>query len=86
MTGASRHRRSVSRREPGSDQAKARLSALRDKSRAGEKVIITRARKPIARLMPIAPAPSARGVRWRGLKAARMMLAAHFDAHCARTI
>jgi prevent-host-death family protein len=62
-------------------EAKARLSALLEKAQAGEEVVIARAGKPIARLTPIAPAPSTRsGVRFGGLSAARLKLAADFHA------
>ena len=62
-------------------QAKAKLSALLEKAQAGEEVIIARAGKPIARLTPIAPAPGSRsGVRFGGLKPARLKLARDFHA------
>jgi prevent-host-death family protein len=62
-------------------EAKARLSALLEKAQAGEDVVIARAGKPIARLTPIAPAPGTRsGVRFGGLEAARLKLAADFHA------
>jgi prevent-host-death family protein len=62
-------------------EAKAKLSALLAKAQAGEEVVIARAGKPIARLTPIAPAPGTRsGVRFGGLKAARLKLAADFHA------
>ena len=38
-------------------EAKATLSALLEKAQAGEDVVIARAGRPIARLMPIAPHP-----------------------------
>jgi prevent-host-death family protein len=62
-------------------EAKARLCALLEKAQAGEEVVIARAGKPIARLTPIAPAPGTRsGVRFGGLTAARLKLAADFHA------
>jgi prevent-host-death family protein len=62
-------------------EAKTRLSALLAKVQAGEEIVIARAGKPIARLMPIAPAPGTRsGVRFGGLKAAKLKLAADFHA------
>lgn len=62
-------------------QAKAKLSALLEKAQAGEEVVIARAGKPIARLTPIAPAPGSRsGVRFGGLKTARLKLAPDFHA------
>ena len=62
-------------------EAKATLSALLEKARAGEEVVIARAGKPIARLMPIAPAAGTRsGVRFGGLKAAKLKLSSDFHA------
>lgn len=62
-------------------QAKAKLSALLERAQAGEEVVIARAGKPIARLTPIAPVPGSRsGVRFGGLKPARLKLAPDFHA------
>lgn len=62
-------------------EAKARLSALLDKAQAGEEVVIARAGKPIARLTPIAPAAGTRsGVRFGGIKPAKLKLSADFHA------
>lgn len=62
-------------------QAKAQLSALLEKAQDGEEVVIARAGKPIARLAPIAPRANTRsGVRFGGLKAARLKLSADFHA------
>lgn len=61
-------------------EAKAKLSALLDKALAGEEVIIARAGKPLARLMPMAGAGPTSGVRLGGLKRARVKLAADFHA------
>lgn len=62
-------------------EAKARLSALLDKAQAGEEVVIARAGKPIARLMPISTARTTRsGVRFGGIKPARLALSADFHA------
>ena len=49
-------------------QAKTRLSQLLDRAAAGEEIIIARAGRPIARLMPLADSPSRRRVPggWRG--------------------
>lgn len=59
--------------------AKATLSALLEKAQAGEEVVIARAGKPIARLMPIAPAVATRsGVRFGGLKTAKLRLSDDF--------
>lgn len=60
-------------------EAKATLSALLEKALAGEEVVIARAGKPIARLMPIAPAVGTRsGVRFGGLKVAKLKLSVDF--------
>lgn len=60
-------------------EAKARLSALLERAQAGEEVVIARAGKPVARLAPIASASATRsGVRFGGLKAARLKLSADF--------
>lgn len=48
--------------------AKARLSSLLDKAIAGEEVVIARAGKPLARLMPVTAVASKSGVRLGGLK------------------
>lgn len=62
-------------------EAKAKLSALLEKAQAGEEVVIARAGKPVARLLPIAPASGSRsGVRFGGLKASRLKLAPDFHA------
>jgi len=63
-------------------QAKAKLSALLDRALAGETVVIARAGKPLARLIPIAtPASASRsGVRLGGLARARLRLARGFHA------
>lgn len=60
--------------------AKTNLSALLDKAVAGEEVIIARAGKPLARLMPVTAAASKSGVRLGGLKRARLKLSADFHA------
>jgi prevent-host-death family protein len=62
-------------------EAKSKLSALLDKAQAGEEVVIARAGKPVARLVPMAPATVSRsGVRFGGIKAARLKLAPDFHA------
>lgn len=62
-------------------QAKAQLSALLEKAQAGEEVVIARAGKPIARLIPIAAATGTRsGVRFGGIKLSKLKLAADFHA------
>lgn len=62
-------------------EAKTRLSELLERVQAGEEVVIARAGRPVARLAPIAPASGTRsGVRFGGLNAARLKLAADFHA------
>ncbi len=61
-------------------QAKTNLSALLDKAVAGEEVVIARAGKPLARLIPVTSAASKSGVRLGGLKRAKLKLAADFHA------
>ena len=58
--------------------AKTNLSALLDRAVAGEEIVIARAGKPLARLMPVTAAASKSGVRLGGLKRARLNLAADF--------
>ena len=60
--------------------AKTHLSALLDKAVAGEDVVIARAGKPLARLIPVTAVASKNGVRLGGLKRARLRLAADFHA------
>jgi len=60
--------------------AKTKLSALLDKAVAGEEVIIARAGKPLARLMPLAAAASKSGVRLGGLARRAVKIAADFHA------
>lgn len=63
-------------------QAKARLSALLDRALAGESVVIARAGKSIARLVPVTTPGSASrsGVRLGGLGKTRLRLARDFHA------
>jgi prevent-host-death family protein len=62
-------------------QAKSQLSALLEKAQAGEEIVIARAGKPVARLIPIvATAESQSGVRFGGIKLAKLKLAADFHA------
>lgn len=62
-------------------QAKSQLSALLEKAQAGEEIVIARAGKPVARLIPIvATAESRSGVRFGGIKLAKLKLAADFHA------
>lgn len=60
--------------------AKTNLSALLDKAVAGEEVVIARAGKPLARLMPLTAAASKSGVRLGGLKRAAVRVAKDFHA------
>ena len=60
--------------------AKTNLSALLDRAVAGEEIVIARAGKPLARLMPVTAAASKSGVRLGGLKRARLKLATDFHA------
>jgi prevent-host-death family protein len=60
-------------------EAKSTLSSLLERARAGEEVVIARAGKPLARLVPLAAAPATRsGVRFGGLTAKRLRLAPDF--------
>jgi len=63
-------------------QAKAQLSALLERALAGETVVIARAGKPLARLIPVTtPAGASRsGVRLGGLGKTRLRLAHDFHA------
>ena len=63
-------------------EAKARLSALLDRALAGETVVIARAGKPLARLIPVTtPGGASRsGVRLGGLDKTRLRLARDFHA------
>ena len=60
--------------------AKTNLSALLDKAVAGEEVVIARAGKPLARLLPLTAAASKSGIRLGGLKLAKLKLADDFHA------
>jgi prevent-host-death family protein len=62
-------------------KAKSQLSALLEKAQAGEEVVIARAGKPVARLTPIvANAGTRSGVRFGGIKPAKLKLSADFHA------
>ena len=56
------------------------LSALLDRAVAGEEIVIARAGKPLARLMPVTAVASKNGVRFGGLKRFKLKLAADFHA------
>ncbi|OGA00114.1 MAG: hypothetical protein A3H35_03290 [Betaproteobacteria bacterium RIFCSPLOWO2_02_FULL_62_17] len=60
--------------------AKTNLSALLDKAVAGEEVIIARAGRPLARLIPLAAAASKSGVRLGGLARKAVRISADFHA------
>lgn len=59
--------------------AKTHLSRLVDEAAAGEEIIIARAGKPVARLVPLAGPPATRK-RVLGRLAARLMVPKDFDA------
>ena len=60
-------------------EAKAKLSLLLKRAQAGEEIVIARAGKPIARLMPIAPVQETRsGVRFGGLNMEGLQLSDDF--------
>jgi prevent-host-death family protein len=62
-------------------KAKSQLSALLEKAQAGEEIVIARAGKPVARLIPIVATTGSRsGVRFGGIKPARLKLGADFHA------
>jgi prevent-host-death family protein len=61
-------------------QAKSQLSALLEKAQAGEEVVIARAGKPVARLIPIVSAESRSGVRYGGIKYKTLKLSGDFHA------
>jgi len=47
-------------------EAKAKLSELLDRALAGEEIVIARAGKPLARLVPVEPRPPRKKGAWRG--------------------
>ena len=58
-------------------EAKTRLSELVDRAGAGEEIVIAKAGRPVARLVPLAAKPVTRAPgRW----ARRMKIASDFDA------
>ncbi len=59
-------------------QAKSQLSALLEKAQAGEEIVIARAGKPIARLMPIVATESRSGVRYGGINPKKLKLSGNF--------
>ena len=58
-------------------ETKARLSQLLNQVEQGEQVIITRHGRPVAQLLPIAPAPKSRKL---GTLRGRLRIADDFDA------
>jgi prevent-host-death family protein len=59
--------------------AKTQLSRLVDQAAAGEEIVIARAGKPVARLVPLAPAPTSRN-RVLGILKGKLQAPADFDA------
>ncbi|MDD3519536.1 MAG: type II toxin-antitoxin system Phd/YefM family antitoxin [Chromatiales bacterium] len=59
-------------------EAKTHLSRFVDQAAAGEEIIIARAGKPVARLVPLAPTPSER--RTLGLGMGKFTFPENFDA------
>jgi len=57
-------------------EAKAHFSALIDRAEGGEEIVIARAGKPVARLVPLAPHPERKPGRMRG----KIWIAEDFDA------
>jgi prevent-host-death family protein len=58
-------------------QAKTHLSQLLDRAAAGEEIVIARAGRPIARLVPLADSPSRR--RWPGGWRGQVRISDDFD-------
>jgi len=65
-------------------QAKTQFSRFVDQAAAGEEIVIARAGKPLARLVPLLPRPAA--PRTLGLGKGRFSLPADFDAMNANEI
>ena len=63
--------------------AKTNLSSLLERALAGEEVVIARAGKPLAHLLPLAGSKARSGVRLGGLKRAKLRLSADFHAPAA---
>ena len=59
--------------------AKTHLSRLIDEAAAGNEIVIARAGKPVAKLVPLIPSP-AKPKRVLGMLAGRMAVPADFDA------
>jgi len=60
-------------------EAKAKLSELLDRALAGEEIVIARAGKPLASLVPVATQKRRRAGAWRGWKASPEVLLAPMD-------
>jgi prevent-host-death family protein len=60
-------------------EAKAKLSALLDRALAGEDIVIARAGKPLARLVPLKRLPRRKPGAWRGWTASAEVLMAPMD-------
>jgi prevent-host-death family protein len=60
-------------------EAKAKLSALLDRALAGEEIVIARAGKPLARLVPIEQRTRRKSGAWRGWKISNEALLAPMD-------
>ncbi len=65
--------------------AKTQLSRLVDEAAAGEEIVIARAGKPVAKLVPLAPA-SAAPRRVLGRLAGQLAVPADFDAPLPSTV
>jgi prevent-host-death family protein len=60
-------------------EAKAKLSELIDRALAGEDIVIARAGKPLARLVPLAQPVTRKPGAWRGWNASAEALLAPMD-------
>jgi prevent-host-death family protein len=60
--------------------AKTQLSRLVDEAAAGQEIVIARAGKPVARLMPLAPPPQRAPKRVLGILAGQLQVPDDFDA------
>jgi prevent-host-death family protein len=60
-------------------EAKAKLSQLLDRASAGEEIVISRAGKPVARLVALDVAEHRKPGAWRGWKASAEALVAPMD-------
>ena len=59
--------------------AKTQLSRLVDEAAAGQEIVIARAGKPVARLMPLASPPPSAPRHVLGILAGRLQMPADFD-------